>query len=500
LAVNVRNLIGVVFVIIGVLALGWFGHFSGIFLFLSPDGDVVPFMMLSLQLCLISLAPLGLVLICYNRAAATLVRIDGWMHRIDVRRFLIYMAAVGLLLRLAAVTFMPFNQWSDFADYDELAWQWALHGGYYNGEYPTAYWPPGYPFFLSRIYVLFGHVPRLGAIANAFLALPEMLLSFLIMKKVFNEKVARWTMVILALFPSQILFTHLLATEALFKPLLLLSLLLFLSVKDRLTEKWYTMLIAGVVLGMATLTRAISKFLLFVVIPFWWFETRSIRRTARFTVLALVGFTLVVVPWMVRNYYAVGVAKINTNSGINLFIGNQPGAGMGYNSYLADQYDVNDPRQEAYVDSVSWQRAKDYIFERPGAFVVRGMVKLLFFYAYDMDALIFDVIESANEQRLNYAVVLGVLCESYYLIIMMAALAGLWVFFRENRSSRKPGAYLLLGVVLYWTAIHFIFFGSGRFHFPIIPILCAFAALYIEHAVEKRRGERSSSESARETS
>jgi len=482
----VRHVFGVLFIIIGIMALAWFEGISQFFLFLSPDGNIVPFMMLSLKLCLISLVPLGFVLIFSNHVTTILVRWDSLIGRIDVRRLLIYIIATGVLLRLVAVALLPFNQWSDFKDYDEMAWQWVLRGGYYNGEHLTAYWPPGYSFFLSRIYLVFGHVPRLGAVANAFLAVPELLLSFLIMKRVFNEKVARWTLVLLAFFPSQILFTHLLASEALFNPLLLLSILLFVSADDRLSEKWYIMLVGGIALGTATLTRAVSKFLLLVVIPYWWWHSRSVKRTARFALLALIGFSLVVVPWMIRNYYAVGVAKINTNSGINLFIGNQPGAGMGYNAYLADQYDVNEPHREAYVDSVTWKRATDYIFEKPGAFLVRGIIKVAFFYAVDMDALIFDVIRSSNEQELNYSVVLSVLCESYYLIVMLVAVLGLGTFFRQKKSLRKPGAYLLLGVVLYWTGIHFVFYGSGRYHFPIIPIFCAFAALFIRSAVEKR--------------
>lgn len=490
----VRNVVGVAFVGVGALALVWFEAVSQFFTFLSPDGDIVPFMMLSLQLCLISLVPLGLVLVFYDRVLAILIRVDGLINGVNVKRFLLYMLASGVLLRLAAVALLPFNQGSDFKDYDEMAWQWATRGGYYNGEHFTAYWPPAYPFFLSRIYIVFGHVPRLGAIANAFLAIPELLLSFLIMKRVFDEKVARWTLVLLTFFPGQILFTHLLATEALFKPLLLLAIWLFISVDAGLSRKWYMIFVGGVVLGMATLTRAISKFLLFIVVPYWWLEMRSIKRTARFALLALIGFSLVVVPWMIRNYYAVGVAKINTNTGINLFIGNQPGAGMGYNSYLADQYDVNDPLKEAYIDSVAWKRAWDYIFEKPGAFLVRGMVKVAFFYAVDMDALIFDVIRSADEQEFNYSVVLGVFCESYYLIVMLAALLGLATFFRQEKSLRKPGGYLLLGIVLYWTGIHFVFFGSGRFHFPIIPIVCAFAALFIRSAIDNRAGYRQVSE------
>jgi hypothetical protein len=38
--------------------------------------------------------------------------------------------------------------------------------------------------------------------------------------------------------------------------------------------------------------------------------------------------------------------------------------------------------------------------------------------------------------------------------------------------------------ILFWTAVHFVFFGHARFHFPIMPIVATFAALYIVQAVE----------------
>jgi hypothetical protein len=53
--------------------------------------------------------------------------------RLDKRTFLIYALGAACLLRLAAVLFMPFNQFYDYKGYDEYGWEWAQKGGYYRG-------------------------------------------------------------------------------------------------------------------------------------------------------------------------------------------------------------------------------------------------------------------------------------------------------------------------------------------------------------------------------
>ncbi len=176
---------------------------------------------------------------------------------------------------------MPFHIWDYYQSYDELAWQWATDGGYYNGEGLTAYRPPGYPFFLSRMYLLFGHVPLLGAIANIFLGTAIVLLAYLIARKIWNESIARWTMLIMIFFPSQVFFTNLLASEMLFTPLFLLSILLFVEVGKNVAARWPLAAAGGVLLGLASLTRAISKYYLILIVLYWIMQTRDVKRTLR---------------------------------------------------------------------------------------------------------------------------------------------------------------------------------------------------------------------------
>jgi hypothetical protein len=293
-------------------------------------------------------------------------------------------------------------------------------------------------------------------------------------------------MLIMTFFPSQVFFTNLLASEMLFTPLFLLSILLFVEVGKNVAARWPLAAAGGVLLGLASLTRAISKYYLILIVLYWIMQTRDVKRTLRLSLLALTGFALVVTPWMIRNYYAVGSASVCTSTGINLFIGNQPGSGMGYNRDIAEQFDVNNTATEAYVDSVTWHRAWDYIFQHPWAFVKRGVIKLGFFYAVDFDALQYGLIDAADKSAANHCVYLAMPTESYYLVILGLACLGV-VIYSIHPHLRNPAGYLLLTTILYWSAIHFLFYGNGRYHFPIVPMLAAFAALSIFNRVKKTR-------------
>lgn len=479
-----RIIIGSILVPFGLSALLKFEQVAGLFLFLSPDGVVEPLMMLALRLCILSAGIFGLVLILYDRLTPVGALIDRFINRPDRSAFLKLALAAALAVRLAVLLIVPKVQFADFACYDELAWNWLQKGGYYNGEYPTGYWPPAYPFFLSRLYQVFGHHVMAGLVVNVLTGAITVWLSYLIARRIWTEPVARWTALIMIFFPGHVLFTNLLASEHLFTPLFLTSILLFLTYRDWPKRRWLRVLIGGICLGLATLTRPVSKLFLLVVVPYWLWRSRDIGRTIKYSLLALIGFAVVITPWMVRNYYVMGAALVSTNTGINLFMGNQPESGMGYNAYLEKEYDVNNPLMEVHIDSSAWNRAWAYIADEPGGFIKRGIIKVAFFYAADLDALQIGLTEVAEEGATNYSAPLAVFTETVYIIILMAGMAGI-ILCLFRRSLRKPEIWLLLGAIAYWTGISFIFFATSRFHYPIMPFFSGFAAVFIKTVVDK---------------
>ena len=481
-----RYVCGSLLLVVGIVTIAHSGALSGMFRFLSPDGIIHPSTLLELRLLLASLAPVGLVLVFYPHLLRVLAVLDRVFKAMPMQRFLLGIFSTGLLLRVAVVLFIPLRLYIDYGAYDELAWTWAEQGGYYNGNYYTGYWPPGYPFFLSRLYWLFGHHPVAGAIANVILSLAIAWLSYVLTRRVFGERIARWALVLMMFFPSQILFVNLLTSEMVFTPLFLASLWLFLVFERRFRGRWVYCVAGGILLGLATLTRALTQVYWILLAPLWYFQTDRASRALRNLVLAVIGMLLVLTPWIYRNYERVGRARISTNGGINLYIGNHPGAGMGWNNDGADEYDTNDATLEKHIDRVAGRRGFEYILAHPVAFVKRGVFKVAYFYAVDLTGVHYELIQAAENERTDGYVILSWVQQCYYLLVLLAGAMGLLFVYFRRREYRSAGGYLMWVTILFWTAVHFVFFGHGRFHFPIMPMFCAFAALFIVDRLSRK--------------
>ncbi|MDH4034677.1 MAG: glycosyltransferase family 39 protein, partial [candidate division Zixibacteria bacterium] len=519
----IRQTSGIVLLLIGLTSAIAFDRIARWFFFISPDGDIGDATMLELRVVLASLGVIGFYL--FFRGGVH--RFFRWLHHhintSSTADFLTIVLSAGLILRVLVILCMEIPLYIDYQGYDELAWTWVQQGGYYNGEHLTGYYPVGYPFFLSRLYYLFGHAPLAGVLANIFLSLCIGWLSYRIAGRIFGEKTGRWCLLIMMFFPSQILFVNLLASEMLFTPLFLLSLLMFIPADARGIQGWfkggvmrphvtpalqsegrqasrltaplpqrrltrsmgdYLLPIAGgVLLGLATLTRALTQVYWLVLLPLFFLQSGSLKKAATQTVLVLAALALVVTPWIVRNHQAVGRARVSTNGGINFMIGNNPGSGMGWIEVDSVEFNTHDATREAYIDSVGWRRGWAFIRQDPVAFLKRGLLKIGYFFAGDLTAIHYQMKQAAENSRVDWSVLVAMYSQGYYIMVLLFGGFGLVVYARS--SGRRPGGYLLWVTILFWTAVHFVFFGHARFHFPIMPMIVTFAALYIVDAVEE---------------
>ena len=481
----IRIISGLILIIIGGLALFSFKAIEGYFLFLSRDGSVVPHSLLQLRICLITLAVVGLYLVFRKYIIRLFFFINNYITNLTKSEFLKLFLLLALALRVMTVLLLDFHLWIDYQTYDELGWSWASGGAYSIDGIPTAYRPPGFPFFLSRLYLIFGHHPQLGVAANIVFSLAIIVLSYLIVQKIWNEQIARWNVMILTFFPSQILFVNLLATEPLFTTIFLASIYFIIIATDSTKIIWDFLFSGGLLLGLAALTRPLVLVYPIIYIIFLYFKKRDILTTAKGSAIIIIGFLTVITPWMIRNYYLKGSLTISANSGINFLIGNQPGSGMGWNQPVTDEFSIGDPTQEVYVDSVGWSRGWQYIKSDPVAFFKRGILKVIYFYAVDMEGLGYELVKAADENRYDIYVLLAFKTESYYIMILLFGFMGLFFIYTRDRRLRNPGGFLFWSTILFWTMVHFVFFADGRFHFPIIPMISAFAAVFLARRVQE---------------
>ncbi len=467
--------VGIMLLMAGLMAVLKFEILSRPFLSLSQDGLIVPQTLLQLRLVLIALGILGIAIIFRRRLKIILAQIDGTINKYSIGKFLIIVLCLAAFWRLVAL-FMPFHLWGDWKTYHDLAVTWAETGSFSWDGVPYAYRPPGYPYLLSRLYLLFGEQARLGALANIIFSLAIVLLTYLIARRVFGDRAARWSAFILALFPSQILFVNKLASETMFTALLFGAIYLFVLAQER---KAVWSLAAGVVLGLATLTRGVTHLYLIIPLAAFYLARQQGHRWILKILFSVIGMAVVVVPWMYRNLEEKGKFAVSLNSGINFLIGNAPGSGMGWNQSITEKFDIDNPYLQAANDSLAWSLGWEYVRQNPVGFFKRGILKVMYSFGVDMEGVWNELTEAAEKDRFNRYILVALIAETYYLLVLLGFLAGVLVYLKD-RKLRSPGAFTLWTTVLYFTAIIFVFFGDGRFHFPVIPIMAIFAGLAIE--------------------
>ncbi|HEX7401695.1 MAG TPA: glycosyltransferase family 39 protein [candidate division Zixibacteria bacterium] len=447
------------------------------FIRLSPDRSFSPQTVLILRTSFLSLGLVGtgLLLLYFLRKRGLRKILDG-MGRIGESNFLLLFLGLAFVLRLLWIIFIPTQLYADWKWYDDAAYHMSQVWTYQENGLPTAYWPIGYPLFLAIIYRFFGHSYFAVEFINIFLSLSICLITYLIAQRLVSPISSRITLVILALFPSQIFFTNVLASEIVLTFLLLLSV--YLLLKQKLHATIYFPLILGILLGLLTLIRAAALLLPVIIIIFYFKSGDRFGLTLRNAVLSLVFMLLTLFPWMMRNKLVLGSFTVATSGGINLYIGNNANSSGNWVWQKENPFkDISAPN-EVENDRLGYKLGTRFILDDPAGFIVRGIKKEIYLFITDFSAISKELDLAAQSNRIDKFVFFNVIGQTYYLLVLILSIGGVFLFLRGD-WGKKAGFYLLTGILLYWAGIHFVFFGIDRFHFPLVPFLSIFASGFI---------------------
>ena len=402
---------------------------------------------------------------------------------------------VAFLVRVGWILLVDPKPVSDFYTYFTSGLEISLGHGYHEGGLPTALWPVGYPAFLGGIFAIFGRSLFVAKLANVFLYVGIIALSYRLAARLFRSSLTpRLTLLLLSFYPNHIAYASLVACETLFVFLLMLGALLFLSANSR-----YPMLVlSGVVLGLASLVRpqALLAPILFVLLA-PGSKQAGRRAGSRLLSLAIVyvGVTLAVLPWTLRNYRAFGrLVVVSTNGGGMLLLGNNPWADGTY-APRPELHRIMNGRSEPERDDQGRKFALSYMREHPIETVMRWPRKLWYLYRGDVEGIRWNVEgihargASVPEERLLTALLIS---EAYYLLVAAACLASLFFFWKGSLGSGGGQATftaLGLGVIAYFSLLGMVYFGDPRYHFPAMPWVVMYAAALPE-AIESAWGAR----------
>lgn len=243
---------------------------------------------------------------------------------------------------------------------------------------PTAQQPPLYPILLAGIFRAFGTYTLAAAwaavIVNVLAGALTAVLVYQVGRRHFSEAVGRlaaWLWVFPWMYTTVAFSVSL--TSAYLAALGLGALFLYIPGKPLTGWKWFKL---GVYCGFLAL---LQPALLTVVCIYWIWLAGTKFHLSRL-VVGVAGFLLVLTPWTIRNYVAMGrFIPLRDNFGLELWVGNRPG--MHGTADFSGDFPDNDPSDYARLGELRFMdehfdAAKQFIRANPAGFLRRSLLRM----------------------------------------------------------------------------------------------------------------------------
>lgn len=423
------------------------------------------------------------------------------VHRF--RSVLLAVAVAGVVLRIGVVVLIPTRLASDPWSYFQRAQNLLQHGRYeaFPGHL-DANFPPAYPLAIAMASAI---GPRGSAlirakILNCLLGGTAVVLIGSMAKRLFGAPTGLLAAAVFALYPRGLLQAPVLVSEHLFTPLLL-GLVLVLVVAWERPGAGKLAALAGVAVGLLTLTRPIGYLLGLL----WLGRGLAVRGrwlvVVRELALLLAVQHLVMLPWAIRNAVSLGqFSFLSSVGGIDLFIGNNPTATGGWQMWRGALEETEpaarDQRLGCFeLDAIARRTAVRWLRAHPGEALRLYITKLGLIMQREEYLPVFaitgtnmwppldgvDALPAGHPARRFAGGISRTLDWSYRTVLVLAAIGiGVLVTRRLWRSGKVPAAvWLLPAAATYFVAVAAVFLASSRFRWPAEDLLVASAAFAV---------------------
>ncbi len=405
-------------------------------------------------------------------------RVLAWMALPSARNWGATLFASALLARIAWVVLVPSVPVSDYREYWELAGRLVETGAFADASgMPTAFRPPGYPFFLAMFRATTGDSLMPVKLANAVLGACTCLLAWRVARLVLPEGPARLAGLLVAFAPSQVGYSSLLASEVPFTTLQTLALLWVAeSTRHDSRDSWCRAALSGAALGAACMMRPTIA-LLPIALSLVLLVRLGFRRGGLAAICLCAAFAVFPTAWGARNVSALGSFQpFSTNGGVNFHFGNNAhtnGTGLELLDPAVDP--TSGITDEVARNAEGWRLGKAYWRDHPWAAAVLAIRKIAWLLATDGVWTRWAMV-SADPQPPPWArgVVLAA-SNAAWLGLLFAAVLELCLFRirAAARASAEPFGEVMLACTILVAAA---FIGQERYHFPMVPALAVAAA------------------------
>jgi 4-amino-4-deoxy-L-arabinose transferase-like glycosyltransferase len=391
-------------------------------------------------------------------------------------------ALIAFLSRCIWVLVVRATPVSDFLFYHTKATELAQGRGYGWYGHPTAFWPPGYPLFLSILYKAAGPSVIVAQLSSVLLWTITAVLAYQLGSRLGGRRVGLIAGLLVALYPDFIFYSSLLASENLFVALLSGAVLLLILAEEHSGRKAGLLVgAAGLLMGAGALTRASAMVVSILFVPLLLLvpaKEKGLKQRILRCAILLGCVALVVLPWLIRNQIVMGRPVFATEGGITLWIGNHHGASGGYDVANVPNVGTRDTVQgELKANDAFTALAVTFIVEHPGEWLALMPKKLANLFV-PQPALKWNLLGvdrtrrtglsrfeaglAHNEKRLSWYN--GWLQNLYWLLGVVGLLVAV--------VNRRSAALFLLVPVAYWIALSLTFgHGEPRYLMSVAPLL-----------------------------
>ena len=398
------------------------------------------------------------------------------------------MFAAALALRVAyawAIHGTSAQPSSDSLTYDTVAWNLARGLGFQasaNGAlYPTAFVPPALPYAVSLLYRAVGHSFFGAVLLMCFFGalVPPLVRQLgIVMFSPTAGRIAGWLAVV---HPLLVFFSGYVMTEPLFCDTLLLAVLATVSwIKSPRPARAFG---AGLLWGVATLTRPTAALLPVIVVLWAWAPLGLLLagvQRLRHLALLLAGALLVVGPWTIRNAVVLrAFVPVTTGGGRSLFDANNPvvwddpALRGGANAILEHEPWASRVRgmSEVARDRYAASEARAFLAARVREWPRAAWAKLTRFWRWTYST------PSTGQWFTGRGGLAGVLRAFDPLLAWMLVVMPLaaWGLVRTWRGTRRHFQSLPLGLIAAFTLGAIVYWGALRMRVPVEPLLLLYA-------------------------
>ena len=382
---------------------------------------------------------------------------------------------------------------ADAADY--LAYAYNLrHSGIYSREInspsltPDAIRSPGYPIFLMA----FASIPFTDEILShvlltqALLGCLTVMLCYTVCRRFLPKYWALGSALLTAISPHLISATTYLLTETLFTFLCMLTI--WLAIKFFESRKLSIGLIAGIVLGASALTRPSLQYF---VVPIFLLSMISFgkRRGFKLSLVILLGFLLVFLPWITRNMVSLGVTSDSTLMVNFLHHGMYPNftyADVQQSYGFPYRFDPRSGEISQSLDSVLheiYARFRDEPLQHLSWFLIGKPIAL---WSWDIvngsgDIFIYPVIKTPYSDNIAFQVTYMIMRFAHWPLVILCIITCILVWLPRLSKRMNPNALfasqLVAIFVLYFIALHMIGAPFPRYSIPLRPLMYSLSLL-----------------------